>query len=141
MCCNACCFNTGQSLLQPLVAIGEYQQWLQTATLVEVFSIDNPADTAQCLLCCDPAQELVKHLSGGDDLDLVVFAGHHNAAMRLQVEVLLASHLAGALNDVVTLPRLEALVHIATVYPVAPALQHHSNLTAGTMRYWVDLFL
>ena len=42
--------------------------------------------------------------------------------MGLQVEVLLAAHLAGALNHVVAHPRLEALVHITTVNPVAPSL-------------------
>lgn len=77
---------------------------------------------------------LKANLSGGNDLDLVILTRHHNAAVRLQVEVLLPSHLAGALYDVVTLPGLKALVHIATVYSVAPALQHHSESTAGNSK-------
>lgn len=61
--------------------------------------------------------------------------------MWLQVEVLLATHLAGALHHMVTLPRLEALVHITAVNPVAPALLtgiHVGFLTANhvEVQHW-----
>ncbi len=42
--------------------------------------------------------------------------------MGLQVEMLLPSHLAGALNHMVVLLRLKDPVHVSTVYPLAPAL-------------------
>ena len=45
--------------------------------------------------------------------------------MRLQVEVLLPSHLAGALNHMVALLGLKDLVHVATVNPLAPTLLTH----------------
>ena len=70
-----------------------------------------------------------KHLSGGNDLDLIILSRDHNAAMRFQVEVLLPSHLACAFNDVVALARLKALVHITTVYSVSPTLHPHKGVS------------
>lgn len=43
--------------------------------------------------------------------------------MGFQVEVILATHSGCAFDDVVTLPRLKAGIHIAIINTVAPALQ------------------
>ena len=50
--------------------------------------------------------------------------------MRFEVEVLLSSHLARALNDVVTLTRRKTLVHITTVYSVSPPLHPHQHIAS-----------
>ena len=69
----------------------------------------------------------MKHLSGSDDLDLIILSRDHNAAMRLQVKVLLPAHLAGALHNVIALTRLKTLVHITAVYSVSPTLHPHPH--------------
>ena len=47
--------------------------------------------------------------------------------MGLQVEVLLPPHFAGALNHMVTLPSLEALVHIPALDSITPPLAQHTR--------------
>ena len=44
------------------------------------------------------------YLSGGIDLDLIVFKGHSDAAMRLQVEVVLPPHSGHPFYHMVALP-------------------------------------
>lgn len=72
-----------------------------------------------------------KHLSGGNDLDFIILGRDHNAAVGFKIEVLLASHLASALHNVVALTRLKALVHVTTVNSVSPTLHPHQHAASS----------